>query len=169
MPTINYGLCRVCNRRKARFANGTCDADRALVEAENLYEQYGIPRESAAKTAMRARIKEYNKLIRKRYNQQQIADLWGRPLQYVRSISYRAKKEFGLAVVSADAASRSPTAPIPKPHTTIRRKKNVHGGGRWGVHGCKCDLCRARVAQTRKETAPERNKRRRGQRAQKNK
>lgn len=169
MPNIDYGLCIVCKVRKARFASRTCKADRALVEAENLYDKYGIPRESKAKIAMRAKVKEYNKLIRKRLTQQQIADLWGRPLQYVRTIPYRAKREFGLAVVSADKISRSPNAPVPKPEKTIRAHKNVHGGGRWGISGCKCDLCRARVAATRAELAPGRNGRRREQRAQKNK
>ena len=129
-----YGTCKVCNKRKARYVNMTCDACRALVEAEGSHDIVGVAKESPARQRWRQEAAEYNKLIKQRMTQQQIAELWNIPVTKLRSMVWRWKSQGGIAIVPGLAGSLGPL----KPATKKVQKRNDHGTGKWGVAGCWC-------------------------------
>lgn len=145
----DYGFCLVCQTRKARFTNLTCEPCRALVDAEGSHKKYGIVTETKVQQQWKEYAAAYNKLIRKRFTQAQIADMWGWPLQRLRSATHRWKKQGGLKVMPG-WVSRAPEGVTLEATNKVRPYViNDHGTGRWGVRGCKCDPCRATRAATR--------------------
>jgi len=143
-PKPDRGPCRVCGRRKARFANFTCIPCHALVEAEGTHDQFGVPKESETRKRWRRQAAEYNKLIKAGWTQSRIAEKWGISLSSLRGAAYRWKADGGIKVVPG-WGSRIVLVDVPKkPTNKVDKKANEHGGGRWGITKCTCDLCRIR-------------------------
>ena len=140
--SYRHELCRVCETRKAKYVNGCCLKCNALLEAEGTHELHGVAAESAVRQRWRVQAAEYNRLIRARHSQAQIAQMWGMKLSSLRSFVWRWKTLAGIKMVPALGNRRGNAEIKPASATTKKRRRvNDHGGGKWGVKDCKCDPC----------------------------
>lgn len=146
--------CKVCQVRLARYRTGACEACHFRTLAEGTQEQYGLTVEPTAWATWREQAEEYNKLAREGFTQKDIAALWGMSAAKLAVLKYRMKKEAGIKVVSM-ARSKAST----KTATAKVKPRNTHGGGKWGVSGCKCEPCVTRRKASRKEVDFSRDKR----------
>ncbi len=142
MP-VPRGQCIVCKWRKARFVNGTCEPCGALVDAEGTHDTFGVAKLSPTQQQWHERAAEYNKLIKKRWSQKRIAELWGIPVGKLRSQVYRWKTRGGIKVVPG-WGNRITVADFPKATSVTTPRVNEHGGGKWGVSHCECEPCMKR-------------------------
>jgi hypothetical protein len=78
----------------------------------------------------------------------QIAETMGFRPNRLRSLLQRAKIDGKIPVV--DLHDRREGRPL-KPSAKVKRRNTEHGGGRWGISGCPCELCAARVKKSRAE------------------
>jgi hypothetical protein len=150
MPRRDYGICIVCNRRKARRIQKTCDPCHALIEAEGTHEQHGLSKGSLTRQRWREQSAEYNKLIREGWSQRQVAQHFGVNCAQLRCMVYRWKIKAGIKVVPGWGNERLTRATAAPSTALVQKKSNEHGGGRWGVTGCNCDLCLATRRQSRR-------------------
>lgn len=141
--------CHVCNKRKARYKDGCCDPCHFLILAEGTQDQYGIATESETMTAYREYAKRYNKLARQGMRQPEIAEAMGYTLAKIRNLVYRMRAS-GVKVAKLDKGFGSADGKIEVIAKSVA-PRNDHGGGKWGVTGCKCDPCKAVVAVARQE------------------
>ena len=142
-------LCIVCERLKARWADKCCNRCHYLVQAEGTHAQYGIPTETETQTRYRVKAKEYNRLIAKGCTQHEIAVMWGMDVVALRGLLSRAKRSGGQKVVSLARGKVDADGRRIVTSETVQ-KGNDHGGGKWGVTGCKCDPCEQKRGQSRR-------------------
>jgi hypothetical protein len=150
VPADRKALCIVCEKRKQRFVNKTCETCNALVDAEGTHEQFGVPTKSATQLKWEEKCKEYNQLIRQRFLQREIAAMWGMSCTSLRNYVHRWKVSGKLKVVPAMGNSaRVPEKKPRQPTSQVRKIVNEHGGGKWGKAGCDCDPCADRRRHSR--------------------
>lgn len=140
--------CHVCNRRKARYKDGCCGPCHFLILAEGTQDQYSIATESKTMTAYRGYAREYNKLARQGKRQLEIAEAMGYTIGQMRNLVYRMKNS-GLKIVNLKRGFHSADSKLVAINKMAPRV-NDHGGGKWGVTDCKCDLCKERRKASRK-------------------
>lgn len=145
--------CIVCKKRKQVYANNCCERCNALVNQEGTHDQFGVPKEPEYLTRMRQRIDTYNKLVLQGLTRAEIAQKMDMTIHQVNSLVYRAKKRRGLKVMNMQE-SRFTAQSRSKPTAEVRPHRNEHGGGKWGIRGCNCDLCKAVRKKSRSEYAP---------------
>lgn len=109
-----------------------------LTRVENNWDLYGLKKESARHAKYREIARKYNRLARKGMDQGQIAEVMGFDKKYLASLAHRIK-EAGIPIIPL--TKRAAGAPVPKPTVVKQQRANRHGGGRWGIRGCICDLC----------------------------
>lgn len=140
-------LCVTCNRNKQRFKDQRCERCHMLVKAEGSAPPEP---ESPARQKLRKQAHRYNRLARRGFTATQIAEDFKLSRQQVATIVYRAKTILKIKMINIGHA-RMMEGQMPEPTTEMRKKKNGHGEGRWGIRGCKCDLCVALRKVTRAE------------------
>ena len=160
MPAYKNEMCLECGKRKRRFKDGGCEPCHNRIIAEGTIQQSNLlpPPRVAREKLWRDIAKKYNRMIRGGITSQpELAQRLGLPVEKLRSIVYHAKKQFGIKFISL--TRRAPGAPLPAPTSKRRQFVNDHGGGRWGVAKCKCELCVNRRRATRREIHEEKKKR----------
>lgn len=145
------GPCRKCQVRKIRRATGLCDPCDNLTKAEGTHKDVALPTAIDRYTEHRVKVvKLFNKLIVEGVPFRDIAAKLGMTRKALSMFLYRAKAYGGLEVVNTTQV-RIARMPQPIVDTSNRpRMRNEHGGGKWGVNGCKCQPCQKVVAASRR-------------------
>jgi len=134
------GVCVHCKARAIRGGSMLCEPCTALARSEGTYEQLAQPNFFERKAAERRdTIKKYNALLRKGVRPVQVAKLWGWDIKALANYVYRAKAA-GFDVINYDTI-RHGQPQEPKTPIRVSITGNDHGGGAFGVRGCKCEPC----------------------------
>lgn len=142
-----YGPCVQCAWRKARYVDLRCEPCHFLAIAEKTQEKKVSP----AAEALRKLVKDYHKLLRKGFNQTQIAQQWGMGRGRLAARLYKAKTSYGIKVLDGRTIRSAGVANV-KPTVTVHANRSGHGEGLLGVKGCKCVPCVLRRRETRRVT-----------------
>ena len=157
--------CVYCKKRLTRRASGMCEPCELLTKAEGTYEQF------AHKTfndihaeARKKNVSRYNRLVRKGFTYQQILEAFGWTYDQMTQYMSKARIRYNMQVLDIRkyTAERMAVIRAAQPPKPADRPRNAHGGGRWGIARCKCELCVARCKQTRKELDDARQQQRKG-------
>lgn len=154
-PATHGEPCTLCKARKSRRANGLCDACNTLTDVEGTKKKLGVPTQTPTRQRWEQQAAEYNKLVLEGFTQKQIAEKWNIEVQSLRALVFRVKSRGGIAIVNL-GNGRGNIRETLSPSIEIRSGRNGHGGGRWGVRGCKCTPCKEVSAASRKVQAQKR-------------
>jgi hypothetical protein len=150
--TMQSPRCVVCKVRAGyHLGNKLCKNCRKLVEAENTWKQYGIKR-PYRKMSDKVFLKKYNELAVTGMTIPDIAEAMGMATQSLKNRKQLLAKE-GHHVERAQSTGTPkllPQKPIDR-STLTARNTNDHGGGKYGIDRCNCELCLAIRRKTRNE------------------
>lgn len=140
-------LCRVCQLRKGVYFNRqACKKCSELTAAEGTREKFGLPKPRATKATRDATlVRRFNYYRAQGLTLKQIAEKLKMPLQSLKN----RKRELAQAGYPIDLAptthtnAMAPQPPKQRQAQTAGRVLLDHGGGKWGIHGCNCELCLA--------------------------
>lgn len=147
---IRKMLCQACQTRKARYVvDRCCTPCHFRLVYEQTYDQYDIVPDETVHQRWERMAAEYNKLAMSGMRQPQIAALWDMSPERLRRQMQRIRSSGKIKVVNLGNGRRGPNGELVASVTPRLALRNEHGGGRWGVRGCKCDPCVARCKETR--------------------
>lgn len=139
--------CIKCEKRQARYADGTCQTCHTLCIAEKidltvLAKAKGVPETFLARKTRerKEKVATYNRLVSRGFTQKEIAEKWGmsqRGLAAYMSVS----RQRGLKPRSFGKTITTFTEPLPIRYRKRGGINNEHGGGVDGVRNCGCEPC----------------------------
>lgn len=128
------GPCILCNTRRQRTYDGLCDPCRDLTRAEGTYNKVALRPDplKARHEARVAKVKQYNRLMRKGFSFQETAAQLGVGAKALSNFLLRAKRDYGLKPVHGKKPDRG------------------HGVEPYGLAKCKCLECKVTRNRTRR-------------------
>ena len=143
--------CVVCNKRVPLSYTTACRKCLAWTAAEGTREKYGLPKPAPSKARRNnAHVTKFNRLVGLGLKLHEIATQLDMPLQTLKNVNGELRRS-GYQLASPGPyrpAKAQPQEPLDKSKLSIRA--NEHGGGKYGIKGCRCGPCLDRQREYRR-------------------